>query len=258
MEWPIYGHLSAKKRRRHPDSALILFGFALPEISLLDRLVGEKLRSGALHREPSGLEDIRLVGGLERHVRVLLVEEHGYSAAVYLADYPEYALNDERRESERRLVHHDQLRLRHKRAPDREHLLLAARERSGKLPLALLKSREQPVYSREVRAQIVASQIRSDLEVFLDGQVRENVTPLGDKHDARLDYLIRRFSGDVLAVVEYTSGLRSDDSGDGLQYRRFARAVRADQRDDLPLRDGKGDALDRLDAAVGHLEVVYL
>ena len=54
------------------------------------------------------------------------------------------------------------------------------------------------------------------------------------------------------------AGLRLDKARDGFQCGGFARAVRADERDDLALLDGQVDALDGLDAAVGDDEVVDL
>ena len=46
------------------------------------------------------------------------------------------------------------------------------------------------------------------------------------------------------------AGGRADQAGDGLQQRRLAGAVRADQRDDLALRDVEGDVVQHLDLAV--------
>ncbi|MNT52035.1 hypothetical protein D3C72_1890400 [compost metagenome] len=45
---------------------------------------------------------------------------------------------------------------------------------------------------------------------------------------------------------------------DGFQGRRLAGAVRADQGDQLALVDFQVDALDGLDAAVGHVQARYL
>ena len=42
----------------------------------------------------------------------------------------------------------------------------------------------------------------------------------------------------------------------GVQNGGFARAVRADERDDLALVDLKGNALDGVDAAVVHMDII--
>ena len=54
-------------------------------------------------------------------------------------------LDDRRSETFGRLVHHEDPRIRHERATDREHLLLTARELRAAVPLALGEAREQLV-----------------------------------------------------------------------------------------------------------------
>ena len=54
-------------------------------------------------------------------------------------------LHDERREAERGLVEEQQLRPRHQRAGERQHLLLAAGQRAGLLVHALAQDREEVV-----------------------------------------------------------------------------------------------------------------
>ena len=79
----------------------------------------------------------------ERDPRVLLDDEHGEPfLLVQLADDPEELAHDQRREAERRLVEQEQARAAHERAAEREHLLLAARERPGALPATLDHPRE--------------------------------------------------------------------------------------------------------------------
>ena len=51
-------------------------------------------------------------------------------------------LHHERREAEGRLVEQQEPRPQHQRARDRQHLLLAARQRAGLLPPPLLEARE--------------------------------------------------------------------------------------------------------------------
>jgi len=45
-------------------------------------------------------------------------------------------------------------------------------------------------------------------------------------------------------------------AGDRVQNGGFARAVRADERDDLALVDLKGNALNGVDAAVVHMDII--
>ena len=58
--------------------------------------------------------------------------------------------HQQRRQPDRGLVDQQQPRRRHQRARDREHLLLAARQRAGELAPALLQHREGLVAEREV------------------------------------------------------------------------------------------------------------
>jgi hypothetical protein len=73
-------------------------------------------------------------------VGVLLDEQDGHAVvAVELADDLEDLLDVERRQAERGLVEQQQLRPAHQRAGDRQHLLLAARQRAGALLAALFR-----------------------------------------------------------------------------------------------------------------------
>ncbi len=65
--------------------------------------------------------------------------------AVDLGDGVEDVGGDHRRQTERRFVDQHQLRLTHERAADRQHLLLAAGQKSGQQRLAPLQMREQRV-----------------------------------------------------------------------------------------------------------------
>src|SRR5258708_4641619 len=110
------------------------------EVRALDVGRAEQLLAGAgLHDRP-GLEHIAAVGDLERLRRVLLDQEDGDALRVDLAHDLEDRLDEDRREAERRLVEHQELRLRHERAADREHLLLAAGERAREPRDALLEA----------------------------------------------------------------------------------------------------------------------
>ena len=76
-------------------------------------------------------------------------------------------LDDDRREAERRLVEQEDRRLRHQRAADREHLLLAAGQAAGALAGALLQAREiaeDPLDA--LRNSSPGAGIGADLQVF--------------------------------------------------------------------------------------------
>ena len=103
-------------------------------IGLADRRV-VALSSAALPDKPDAadFEQIGAVDDLEHLLDVLLDDEHGEALCADAAHELEDLLDDERREARRGLVHQQHLRLRHQRAADRAHLLLAARQRAGEL-----------------------------------------------------------------------------------------------------------------------------
>ena len=72
------------------------------------------------------------------------------------------------------------------------------------------------------------------------------------------DDAVRGEAGDVLPLEVDAAMGGLDQSGDGAQRGGFARAVCANQSDDLPLRHLKGDALDGLNTAVADLQFINL
>ena len=89
-------------------------------------------------------------------------------------------LDDERRQAERRLVEQQEARPAHQRARDREHLLLAARQRAAALALALLEDREQREDALEILGEIWRIGGGAELQIFstvMRGKMR---LPSGD------------------------------------------------------------------------------
>src|SRR5207249_4790008 len=84
-----------------------------------------------------------------RRRHVLLDEEDGDAGAVDRDERLENRRDEPRRQPERRLVQHQQARARHERAPDGDHLLLAARERLHGRPPPLGEHRKQRVDALE-------------------------------------------------------------------------------------------------------------
>ena len=75
--------------------------------------------------------------------------------------------------------------------------------------------------------------------------------------DTRSRVLLRVHAGDVLAGKLDGAALDAHQTADGAQRRGLARAVGADEGDDLALLDGEGDALEGLDAAVADFQIRY-
>ena len=86
----------------------------------------------------AGLEHVAAVGHAQRHQRVLLdQQDRACPGSLISVTIVEDLLDQDRRQAHRRLVEQQQPRPGHQRPADRQHLLLAARQRAGLLRRAL-------------------------------------------------------------------------------------------------------------------------
>jgi hypothetical protein len=144
----------------------------------------------------------------------------------------------------------------HEPAADRDHLLLAARQRPRELPLPLAEPREDREDALEPLALVRprALRVAAEQQVVPHRHLGEELAPLRHLHDPALDDLHRRAAPERRAVERHRAGARPQDAGDRLQRRRLPGAVRADEGDDLAGGHLEGDAPERLDPAVRDLE----
>src|SRR6202040_3168080 len=127
--------------------------------------------------DATGLEYVSTLGDIESVVGVLLDKENRHPGAVDLADGAVDSLREDRRDAHRGLVEHQQPGPGHQRAPDREHLLLAAGHRPRLLSLAFLEPGEQGEDALEVLSDLrPPAQVRPEVEVLAHGHAREAVT----------------------------------------------------------------------------------
>src|SRR5919197_294575 len=229
------------------------------EVRLLDVLVLLQLLRVVCERDLARLEDVAAVRDVERHQGVLLDEQDRRALRDDLAD----PLDEDRREPHRRLIEQQQLRARHQRPADRHHLLLAARERSGLLCLALGEAREQLVNAVEILVDrlavaAVGALEGANLEVLEHAQAREQPPAFRRLGDAPLDDVVGGGMRDVAALEANPSAPRAVEPVDRAERRRLAGAVRADQRHDLARLDLDRDALQRLDRAVVGVHILDL
>ena len=103
--------------------------------------------------------------------------------------------NQARHDAFGRLVEDDQLRPHHQAARDREHLLLAARQRDGRLLQALLETREAGEHI--VFAFGVALAGDADAQVFQHRKIGKDAAPLRHVADALARNLMGRASAEV-------------------------------------------------------------
>jgi hypothetical protein len=112
--------------------------FLHAEVELLDVVLLAQVGAGVFHHDAAVFQHIAVVGGVERHVGVLLHQQDGGAALAVDAHHDlEDFLGQLGRQAQAGLVEQDQVGIGHQRARDRQHLLLAAREQAGVLRGAL-------------------------------------------------------------------------------------------------------------------------
>src|SRR6266446_320281 len=98
------------------------------QIELLDVFVDAELLGVPVEHDAPALQDVSVLHDPKRHRRVLLGEEHrDLLLAVQAQHDVEDLAHEERGQAHRGLVEEHEPRARHQGAPDRDHLLLAAR-----------------------------------------------------------------------------------------------------------------------------------
>src|SRR5262249_12354003 len=164
---------------------------------------------------------------LERGVDVLLDEQDRDAGLVDAVDLPPNLRAEPRHDSLGRLVEDDQLGPHNQAARDREHLLLAARQRVAGLLEPLLEPREAAEYVLLALAIALARQ--PDVEILQYGQVGEDAAPLRHISDAAARHLVRRAARQIDAVELDRAAALRHQAHDGAQRRRLADPVAAEQ-----------------------------
>src|SRR4249919_1520330 len=153
---------------------------SVPEVGLADGLVRGQLGARALQRDAPDLEHVCAARGAERELRVLLDHEHGETLLlVQVAEDSEDLPDDERRQPEGRLVEEQEPRPQHERAGNREHLLLAARERAGLLLAPLREPGKVAADALVALVEPAAAEMRAETQVLVDRELAEDAPALG-------------------------------------------------------------------------------
>ena len=131
-----------------------------------------------------------------------LKERRGQAAGADARHKFEHLLHNERRQACRRLVHQQHLRFRHQRAPDRAHLLLAARHGAGRLQAAVLQPGKQMIDVVELLGEAGARgrDEGADTQILLDRQLWKQPAVFRHMRDAMLDDVMRRLAADRLPL----------------------------------------------------------
>ena len=120
------------------------------------------VRSRAEFEQAAQFQQVCGVGDAQRLAGILFRHQHGDAHGVDLARQREDVAHHDRRKAERGLVHQQQPGAADQRAGDRHHLLLAAAERPGELPLPFAQARK--AVEHLVDAAIRPAPCRGDLE----------------------------------------------------------------------------------------------
>src|SRR6266481_7330331 len=232
--------------------------FVEPEVELLD--VGD-LSQGfgrALEDDAAVLHDVAVVGDIERHGGVLLDQEHGQAALLAQpTDDAEDLLDKPRRQAERGFVEQDHLGLGHQRPANHQHLLLTARKIARGLVAAFLQRRKDVVDAADAFADDskIAAGVATGNQIVLDRQILENPPSFEHLGHSAFDDGVGRQAVEPLAVeLDRTLGdlpaLGAQQPRYGLQGRRLAGPVGAEQGGDAALLGEQRDTLKHQDDAV--------
>src|SRR5713226_2939324 len=138
--WPWRGSAQPGVMQVNIMSAVAVLRLLKDSEMLRDQsLVIAHLASAAAERDAAGVEDHDLVGEVEGKLDVLLDQENRLAFALQARDGAADLGDDQRRKAFGGLVHQQHSRISHERPPDREHLLLAPRERARHLLQPLLQ-----------------------------------------------------------------------------------------------------------------------
>ena len=173
-------------------------------------------------------------------------------------DDPQEAFRLRERQARRRFVHDHDARVQRQGLGDLDQLALRERQllqAVGGVEVAA-QALEQRPHARVQRLRVdqperpVRQRLAADEDVGGDVQVLEQVEFLVHEGDARR-HRLRHGQAAVLpdAGADHT-GVGRDDAAQHLHQRRLARAVLADQADDLAHADGQADTVERHDAGV--------
>ncbi len=214
----------------------------------------------ALQDDAAGFEHVAAIGGLQCRPCILLHQQHRDAGFPEGADDAENLAHDERGEAEARLVEQKDARTGHQRAAQRQHLALATGQRHGLLPGALGEPGEARIDALQrflLRLARVAMDIAAEHEIVGNRHVGEKLALLGHDGDAARNPRLDVLAADVLPLMQHLS-LGRQQAHDGAEQRRLARAVGADDGDDLARIQGQRDLTDRFHLAVVDAEIAHL
>ena len=200
-------------------------------------------------------DHVHEIDQLERQRGVLLDQQNGQPLLLELGDRLPQALDDDRRQPFRRLVHDQAIGIGHQPAADGEHLLLAAGQRLGALAPALAQPRKQRIDPLQAPA-VALGAVPGDQEIVLDAERRKHPAALRHQPDAAAHDGERRIAGDVGTLEIDLAAARRREADDGIDDGGLADAVPAEQAENLALLELKRQALQHIGVAVIGMDVL--
>ena len=159
-------------------------------------------------------------------------------------------VDDDGRQPHGELVEHEQPRARRHGAGQRQHLLLAARQRAGRLVAAIRQARE-PFERATLDVSSPRTAVRHDPEVLPHGQVREHAAALGNQAESPAGQRRRRSHAHLLTGEADLALARPHDAGRQGEEGRLSGTVCPEDSGDDTLFEGHVDPVDHLDFLVG-------
>ena len=179
------------------------------------------------------------------------------AAAMDVANHLRHGVDGLRRQRGRRLIEHEDAGARHQGARNGEQLLLAARERPGRLAPPGREEGKGLVHPGEIcleRSRVGAADEAPDAEILIDRQQRKDVLALRHEGQASPYDEVRGEPVDALAVELDTATAGRHQARDRLERRRFPGAVAAEERHDRAGLDAEREPVEDLRLAVPGLE----
>ena len=230
---------------------------AFAQVGAFDFRVMRQVGGGAFQGDFACLHDIGAVGDLESGDGVLFHQQHGEAQVLHFQDFGKDFLDQQRRQAHGRLVQQQQTGAAHQGAGEGQHLLLAAGERAAQLLQALAQAREAAQHDIHLQDAVWVV-VAADEQVLAHGHVGEDHFALGHKHGRVADAPPGGLASREPATDEHRARPRLQQPDNGFEQGGLARAVRAEQADDLPGADVQARAVDDLKAAVAAPKILYL
>ncbi len=138
-----------------------------------------RARAFAFGGDAAVFQHVTVMSDAQHLARVLLGDEDGRAAGIDPSDDIEDEVECLGRKPERRLVHQKATRPRHQRAPDRQHLLLAAGQKRRRLPLTFAQDRKQRKHLLHARLfGLSRHQIGAHFEILAHAHLAEQMPAL--------------------------------------------------------------------------------